>query len=66
MKLSTKASIVMLTGSVLMLISIFAKPLGIPSDFENVLLLAAILFIFYGYRVSKKAKESGRAVHGRS
>ena len=60
MKPSTKASILMLTGSSLMLIGVFAKPLGIPSDFESVPILAAIVFIYLGYRVGRKAKESGQ------
>lgn len=60
MKSSTKASILILIGSVLMLAGVFAKPLGIPTSFEGVPILVALVLIFWGYRVSKKAVESGQ------
>ena len=49
----------MLTGSGLMMLGVFAKPLGIPSGFDTVPTLAAIVFVYLGYRASKKAKVAG-------
>jgi len=60
MKPSTKASILILIGSALMLAGVFAKPLGIPTSLEGVPILAALVFIYLGYRVSKKAVQSGQ------
>jgi threonine/homoserine/homoserine lactone efflux protein len=60
MKLSTKASILILIGSALMLTGVFAKPLGIPTSLEGVPILAALVLIYLGYRVSKKAVQSGQ------
>src|SRR5262245_17520643 len=60
MKPSTKASILILSGSLLMLVGVFARPLGIPTSFEGVPILVALVLIFWGYRVSKKAIESGQ------
>jgi hypothetical protein len=59
MKPSTKINILFITGSALMLAGVFAKPLGIPFDFEIVPSIAAVVFFSLGYRVSKKAKTAG-------
>ena len=56
----TASALAAFSTSALMLIGVFAKPLGIPSDFESVPILASIVFIYLGYRVSRKAKESGQ------
>jgi threonine/homoserine/homoserine lactone efflux protein len=59
MKPSKKINILFLTGSALMLAGVFAKSLGIPSDFEIVPSIVAVVFFYLGYRVSKKAKTAG-------
>ena len=59
MKPSTKINILFLVGSTLMLAGVFAKPLGIPSDFEVVPTLIAVVFFYLGYRASKKTKTAG-------
>jgi hypothetical protein len=56
MKPSTKANILLLAGSILMLAGVLAKPLGVPSEFDGFPALAAIGFIYWGYRLSTKAK----------
>jgi hypothetical protein len=60
MKPSTKVNFLMLTGSAFMMIGVFAKPLGIPSDFDSIPPLVAVVFIYLGYRASKKAKAAGQ------
>lgn len=60
MKPSIKASLLMLAASVFMLAGVFSKPLGIPSDFESVPILIAIVLIYLGYRTGKKAKAAGQ------
>ena len=60
MKPSTKVSILMLTGSVLMMLGVFAKPLGIPSGFDTIPFLGACVFFYLGYRAGKKAKAAGQ------
>jgi hypothetical protein len=60
MKSSTKANVLMLTGSTLMLAGVFAKPLGITSDFESGPILMAVVLIYLGYRASKQAKAAGQ------
>ena len=50
----------MLAGSALILVGVFARPLGIPSDFDSVPILAAVVLIYLGYRASKQAKTSGQ------
>ncbi len=49
----------MLAASALTLTGVFAKPLGIPSDYEVLPFLASLVFFYFGFRASKKAKESG-------
>ena len=61
MKPSSKFNILMQIGCAFMLLGVFAKPLGIPSDFEAVPTLIGIIFIYLAYRISKKAKASGQA-----
>jgi len=60
MKPSTKASVLMLTGSALLMIGVFGKPLGIPDGFETIPILVAIVFNYLGYRAIKKAKAEGQ------
>jgi len=60
MKVTTKLSILMLTACAFMMVGVFGKPLGIPSDFESIPILVAIIFIYFHSRVRKKAKAAGR------
>ncbi len=60
MKSSSKINFPILTGSIFLMLDVFAKPLGIPSDFEIILLLVAIGFICLGYRGIRKAKKDER------
>jgi len=59
MKPATRINTLFLTGSALMLAGVFAKPLGIPSAFEMVPTLVAVVFIYPGYRASMQAKTAG-------
>jgi len=45
MKPSTKINILFLIGSAGIWVSVFAKPLGIPSDFDVIPSLFAIVFL---------------------
>ena len=60
MKPSIKFNILMLTGCTFMLLGVFAKPLGIPSDFEAIPTLIGVVFIYLAYRISKKSKAAGQ------
>lgn len=60
MKLSTKATIFGLIGSAMMMVGVFAKPLGIPTDFDCVPTLLAIVFFYLAYRTSKKGRATGQ------
>ena len=60
MKQSTKASVLLLIGSAFMMLGVFAKPLGIPSGLDSIPILIAIVLIYLGYRITKKAKETGQ------
>jgi len=59
MKPSTKIGIWFFLGSALIWIGLFARPLGIPPDFEEVPFLAGMGFFYLGYRAGKKARAAG-------
>ena len=60
MRAPTKVDILGLSYSILMLVGVFAKPLGIPSDWDSLPILAAIVCFYLWYRLTKKAKDSGQ------
>lgn len=59
-KPSLGAIILYLTASVLMMITVFAKPLGIPVSLEGIPMLGAVLCIYFSLRLIKKAKAVGQ------
>ena len=59
MKPSTKANLLILTGSLMMMAGVFAKPLGIPKELEALPNLPGVLFFYWGYRIAMKAKATG-------
>ena len=60
MKPSTKVNFLMFAGSVFLMLGVFAKPMGVSSDFDSIFSLIAIIFIYFGYRTSQKAKAAGQ------
>jgi hypothetical protein len=60
MKPSTKANILFLIGSAGIWVSVFSKPLGIPSGLDAIPSLLSIIFFYLGYRLSKAAKTAGQ------
>jgi len=51
-----KEDLLLLGGSVLMMASIFHKPLGLPDYMEGILMLAAVLFLFFSHRLRQRSK----------
>jgi hypothetical protein len=60
MKPTTKVNLLMLIGSTFILLNVFARPLGIPRGYDCIPTLLAVVFIYLGYRASKKAKATGQ------
>jgi hypothetical protein len=48
--------LLMVIGATLMLLEVFATPLGIPSDFKSIPLLLGVIFIYFGFRANQKPK----------
>jgi len=60
MKPVTKANLLMFIGAILFWIGMFAKPLGIPGDFDFIPLFAAPLVLYLGLRANRKARIAGQ------
>jgi hypothetical protein len=60
MKSSARANFLLQIGSGLLLLGIFAKPLGIPSDFEIIIELVALIVLSWGVVGIIKAKKAGQ------
>ncbi len=56
MKPSSKANILGLTGAILMIASVFHKPLGLPDSLGGILMIAAVFCFLISTRMLKRAK----------
>ena len=62
MKLSNTEGILILTSSVLMMVAIFHKPIGLPDYFEGILMLAAVICFFVITRLRRRAKSQSMSI----
>lgn len=63
MKRFDKAAVFLVPAIILVLVGVFARSLGLSETTGLLIFLAALVFLFVGYREVLKTRESGRVKH---